>query len=122
MGMLHLSKTLYRSWYVALLTTSINPFVTLTDHRVIPVVTRCSHYFCSACAIRRFTKTPKCAACGQPTGGMFNRADKVINKMQEKKKAKDGAEAEEAGDIPGGIDVEGLKHNDVDSDDDDGND
>ncbi|KAG8975560.1 RNA-splicing factor, partial [Tulasnella sp. 427] len=54
-----------------------------------PVVTRCGHYFCSACAIKRFAKTPKCAACGQPTGGMFNRAEKVIEKMKEKQKAKE---------------------------------
>ena len=52
-----------------------------------PVQTRCGHYFCSACAIKRFAKTPKCAACGTATGGMFNRADKVIDKMKEKKKA-----------------------------------
>ncbi|QRW26961.1 pre-mRNA-splicing factor CWC24 [Rhizoctonia solani] len=31
-----------------------------------PVVTRCGHYFCSACAIKRFAKTPKCMACGAP--------------------------------------------------------
>ncbi|KAE9401035.1 hypothetical protein BT96DRAFT_818465 [Gymnopus androsaceus JB14] len=38
-----------------------------------PIVTKCGHYFCSACAIKRFAKTPKCLACGTPTGGMFNR-------------------------------------------------
>jgi len=51
-----------------------------------PVVTRCGHYFCSACAIKRFAKTPKCAACGIPTGGIFNRADKVVERLKEKKK------------------------------------
>ncbi|KAH9963881.1 hypothetical protein BC827DRAFT_1191738 [Russula dissimulans] len=58
-----------------------------------PIVTRCGHYFCSSCAIKRFAKTPKCAACGAPTGGIFNRADKVISKM---KKAQ--AEEESPGD------------------------
>ncbi|KAG9043156.1 RNA-splicing factor [Tulasnella sp. UAMH 9824] len=61
----------------------------------ICLVTRCGHYFCSACAIKRFSKTPKCAACGQPTGGIFNRADKVIEKMREKQKAKEKNEREE---------------------------
>lgn len=65
-----------------------------------PVVTRCSHYFCSACAIKRFAKTPKCAACGTPTGGIFNRADKIIDKMKEKQKAKEEAEAAEAEGVP----------------------
>lgn len=51
------------------------------------VVTKCGHYFCSACAIKKFSKTPKCAACGAPTAGIFNRADKVIEKMRAKKKA-----------------------------------
>ncbi|KAH7105766.1 hypothetical protein BKA62DRAFT_687892 [Auriculariales sp. MPI-PUGE-AT-0066] len=55
-----------------------------------PVVTRCRHYFCSACAIKRFAKTPKCLACGAPTSGIFNRADKVIDKMRKAKEAEDG--------------------------------
>jgi len=50
-------------------------------------VTRCGHYFCSACAIKRFAKTPKCMACGAPTGGIFNRADKVIKKLNDKRAA-----------------------------------
>ncbi|KAF8302616.1 hypothetical protein DL93DRAFT_2090497 [Clavulina sp. PMI_390] len=58
-----------------------------------PIVTKCEHYFCSACAIKRFTKTPKCAACGAPTAGIFNRADKVIAKMHAKKAEKDKAAA-----------------------------
>ena len=54
-----------------------------------PVATRCGHYFCSACAIKRFSRTPKCAACGAPTGGIFNRADKVLEKIK-KSKEKEG--------------------------------
>jgi len=57
-----------------------------------PVVTRCQHYFCSACAIKRFAKTPKCAACNAPTAGIFNRADKVVEKMRAAKKAKEEKE------------------------------
>lgn len=51
-----------------------------------PVVTRCGHYFCSSCAIKRFAKTPKCLACNAPTGGIFNRADKVIAKRNANKR------------------------------------
>ncbi len=68
-------------------------------------MTRCGHYFCSSCAIKRFAKTPKCAACGAPTGGIFNRADKVIAKMK-KLEAEGGGEAEDDGDAKPQRDVQ----------------
>ena len=75
-----------------------------------PVVTRCGHYFCSACAIKRFAKTPKCAACGAPPGGIFNRADKVIAKLKKKQEAAgaEGADGDGEGDA-GGVQIEGLQ-------------
>ena len=75
-----------------------------------PVVTRCGHYFCSACAIKRFAKTPKCAACGAPTGGIFNRADKVIAKLKKKQEAAgaEGADGDGEGGS-GGVQIEGLQ-------------
>ena len=76
-----------------------------------PVVTRCEHYFCSACAIKRFAKTPKCAACGAPTGGIFNRADKVIAKLKKKQEAadEDGTEEDGGGErTASGVQIEGL--------------
>ena len=56
-----------------------------------PVVTRCKHYFCEKlasylispgpyvidlcrCALENYRKKPRCAVCGQPTGGVFNPA------------------------------------------------
>ncbi|KAI8993940.1 hypothetical protein BD414DRAFT_527889 [Trametes punicea] len=76
-----------------------------------PVVTRCGHYFCSTCAIKRFAKTPKCAACGAPTAGIFNRADKVIAKLKKKQEAEE-AEAQAQGEGGsgggGGVKIEGL--------------
>lgn len=54
-----------------------------------PVQTRCGHYFCSACAIKRFSKTPKCFACGAQTGGIFNSASKVIERMEKRRRDKD---------------------------------
>ncbi|KAJ3746881.1 hypothetical protein EV361DRAFT_926859 [Lentinula raphanica] len=71
-----------------------------------PIVTKCGHYFCSACAIKRFAKTPKCLACGAETGGMFNRADKVIAKMKKKREEKDGSDGE---DNALGVEIEGLR-------------
>lgn len=89
---------------------------TFTD----PIVTRCGHYFDSACAIKRFAKTPKCAACGAPTGGIFNRADKVIEKMKKKHEAEEQEDAQGGdgdGDASTGVQIEGLKGSDGEDED-----
>jgi RING finger protein 113A len=86
------------------------PFACLIcrKHYTDPVVTKCGHYFCSSCAIKRFSKTPKCAACGAPTGGMFNRADKILEKIN-KKKGKIGEDDDGSfGGEVGGVEIEGL--------------
>ncbi|KAK0195105.1 hypothetical protein F5146DRAFT_996812 [Armillaria mellea] len=85
------------------------PFACLIcrKHYTDPIVTRCGHYFCSACAIKRFAKTPKCAACGAPTGGMFNRADKVIAKMNKKRQEK-GDQSDGENDEGEAVEIEGL--------------
>jgi RING finger protein 113A len=72
------------------------------------VVTRCGHYFCSACAIKRFARTPKCATCLAPTGGIFNRADKVLEKMRKKREDKEARE-DAAEDGQDGVQIEGLR-------------
>ncbi|KAF7797561.1 hypothetical protein EIP86_008761 [Pleurotus ostreatoroseus] len=85
-----------------------------------PIVTRCGHYFDSACAIKRFAKTPKCAACGAPTGGIFNRADKVIEKMKKKNEAEEQEDAQGGdgeGDASTGVQIEGLKGSDGEDED-----
>ena len=83
-----------------------------------PIVTRCGHYFDSACAIKRFAKTPKCAACGAPTGGIFNRADKVIDKMKKKREAREQEDEGDNGDAPTGtVEIEGLKGSDEEDED-----
>lgn len=84
-----------------------------------PVVTRCGHYFDSACAIRRFAKTPKCAACGAPTGGIFNRADKIIEKTRKKREEKEAAEEDDGDGAPGGVEIEGLAQQRSDDGDED---
>ncbi|EED82024.1 predicted protein, partial [Postia placenta Mad-698-R] len=74
-----------------------------------PVVTRCGHYFCSACAIKRFSKTPKCAVCFAPTAGIFNRADKVLEKMKKVQAEKGADEADGGGDDTKTVEIEGLQ-------------
>lgn len=50
-----------------------------------PIITKCGHYFCEACALQRYRKNPACAACGAGTGGVFNGA-KGLKKLLERKK------------------------------------
>ncbi|KAI5210428.1 hypothetical protein E4T39_00151 [Aureobasidium subglaciale] len=52
-----------------------------------PVVTKCGHYFCEACALKRHkSKGGKaCANCGADTGGTFNVA-KNLRKLLDKKR------------------------------------
>lgn len=77
-----------------------------------PVVTRCGHYYCSACAIKRYAKTPKCLACGAPTGGIFNRADKIIDKVNKKRAEKDGeGDGDHEGGEGPGVEIVGLADN-----------
>ncbi|KAF8445080.1 hypothetical protein L210DRAFT_3502440 [Boletus edulis BED1] len=84
------------------------PFACLVCRRPYtdPVVTRCGHYYCSSCAIKRYAKNPKCLACGAPTGGIFNRADKVIAKL--KKTQSNESEDKETGNDNGAVEIEGL--------------
>ncbi|KAJ5089182.1 Pre-mRNA-splicing factor cwc24 [Penicillium argentinense] len=50
-----------------------------------PIMTKCGHYFCESCALQRYRKNPKCAACGAGTGGVFNTAKK-LNALLDKKR------------------------------------
>lgn len=60
-----------------------------------PVVTRCGHYFCEACALKRYRKDPSCAACGSGTGGVFNVA-KNLKKLLDRKREMAAARRERA--------------------------
>ncbi|KAF5969287.1 pre-mRNA splicing factor cwc24 [Fusarium coicis] len=53
-----------------------------------PIQTRCGHYFCEPCALKRYRKDPTCAACGAGTNGVFNSA-KNLKKLLEKKKERE---------------------------------
>ncbi|KAL2150021.1 hypothetical protein VTH82DRAFT_7697 [Thermothelomyces myriococcoides] len=64
-----------------------------------PVVTRCGHYFCEGCALKRYRRDPSCAACGAGTNGVFNAAKKLQKLLDKKREraAKRRQEAIEAG-------------------------
>ncbi|CZR63824.1 related to N.crassa uvs2 protein [Phialocephala subalpina] len=67
-----------------------------------PIVTKCGHYFCESCALKRYRKDPSCAACGAGTGGVFNVAKglkKLLDRKREKA-AKRRQKAIEAGEEP----------------------
>lgn len=95
------------------------PFACLIcrKHFTDPVVTRCGHYYCSACAIKRYAKTPKCLACGAPTSGIFNRADKILAKAN-KKRGGDGEREDPETDKASTVKIEGLVEDDEDGDGD----
>ncbi len=57
-----------------------------------PVVTKCRHYFCERCALERYRKNKRCAACGKQTSGVFNPAKEIVAKMDKMKK-EEAAEA-----------------------------
>lgn len=60
-----------------------------------PIVTKCRHYFCEACALKRYRKDPSCAACSSGTGGVFNTA-KALNRLLDKKRERARARREKA--------------------------
>ncbi|KAK9898734.1 hypothetical protein P389DRAFT_132985, partial [Cystobasidium minutum MCA 4210] len=77
------------------------------------VVTRCGHYFGGSCAIKRYAKNSKCFACGASTQGIFNKADKILDRMEKLqqarlKKAKDEEGHDYDADGDGGFEIEGL--------------
>lgn len=51
-----------------------------------PIVTKCGHYFCEACALKRYRKDPSCAICGAGTGGVFNTAKGLAKLLDRKRK------------------------------------
>jgi RING finger protein 113A len=69
-----------------------------------PIVTKCGHYFCESCALKRYRKDPSCAACGAGTGGVFNMA-KGLKKLLERKRR--GAAERRAKTIEAGEEVSG---------------
>ena len=52
------------------------------DSFTTPVVTKCKHYFCEKCALDQYRKSQRCFACGVQTGGVFNPAKEIMEKMK----------------------------------------
>ncbi|KAL9077360.1 MAG: hypothetical protein Q9161_000205 [Pseudevernia consocians] len=76
-----------------------------------PIITKCGHYFCEACALQRYRKNPSCAACGAGTGGVFNGAKnlrKILDRKRERAK-KRREKAKEAGEEVSEEDEEGAE-------------
>ena len=78
-----------------------------------PIVTKCGHYFCEACALQRYRRNPSCAACGAGTGGVFNGAKnlrKILDKKRERAK-KRREKAKEVGEEVSDEEEEGAEEN-----------
>lgn len=50
-----------------------------------PVITVCNHYFCGNCIMQHNKSNPKCPICDKPTFGVYNKAIKLIKKLQKDK-------------------------------------
>lgn len=48
---------------------------------VNPVMTKCKHYFCEKCALAHFKKSTKCFVCEKQTGGFFDPATTIIERL-----------------------------------------
>jgi len=48
---------------------------------VNPVMTKCKHYFCEKCALAHFKKSTKCFVCEKQTGGFFDPATAIIERL-----------------------------------------
>ena len=67
-----------------------------------PIKTRCGHYFCEACVLKRYKNgKPNCEACGASTGGVFNDA-KVLRKLLARKREQAARQDDSKGEEPGG--------------------
>ncbi|KAF1925629.1 uncharacterized protein M421DRAFT_11405, partial [Didymella exigua CBS 183.55] len=59
-----------------------------------PIVTKCGHYFCEPCALKRYRRDPTCAACSAKTYGVFNGAKNLARLLEKKQKWEDRKKAE----------------------------
>ncbi|KAK3898477.1 hypothetical protein C8A05DRAFT_47223 [Staphylotrichum tortipilum] len=70
-----------------------------------PVVTRCGHYFCEGCALKRYRRDPSCGACGAGTGGVFNaakRLEKLLARKREREERRRREARERGEEVSGG--------------------
>lgn len=60
-----------------------------------PIITKCRHYFCEACALQHYRKSKRCYVCNQQTNGVFNPAKELMAKMQKQQAAADQPPSDE---------------------------
>ena len=53
-----------------------------------PVITKCRHYFCEACALSQYRVNPQCPVCNQSTGGLFMPAKDIVAKLKRQEQLK----------------------------------
>jgi RING finger protein 113A len=58
-----------------------------------PVVTKCGHHFCEACACAHFAKSKRCAVCNELTHGTFNAAKKLREQVRARAASVAGVDA-----------------------------
>ncbi|XP_063079405.1 E3 ubiquitin-protein ligase RNF113A isoform X1 [Engraulis encrasicolus] len=46
-----------------------------------PIITKCRHYFCEACALQHYRKSKRCYVCNVQTNGVFNPAKELMAKL-----------------------------------------
>ncbi|XP_032778185.2 E3 ubiquitin-protein ligase RNF113A [Daphnia magna] len=59
-----------------------------------PVVSKCKHYFCEACALKHYRKSQRCFVCGKQTFGVFNPAKVLIERLKLEEEGKTYKEAD----------------------------
>ncbi|KAL1530897.1 hypothetical protein AB1Y20_001788 [Prymnesium parvum] len=59
-----------------------------------PVVTKCEHYFCEACALQHAAKTRRCFVCSEQTHGIFNAAKVIQEKIDAREALKEAEKAD----------------------------
>ncbi|XP_028311685.1 E3 ubiquitin-protein ligase RNF113A [Gouania willdenowi] len=60
-----------------------------------PIITKCRHYFCEACALQHYRKSQRCYVCNTQTNGVFNPAKELIAKMEKQNAATDEPPSDE---------------------------
>ena len=48
---------------------------------------RCKHYFCEKCALEHYKKSQRCYECGKQTGGVFNPAKELQERIRKREEA-----------------------------------
>ncbi|XP_053707114.1 E3 ubiquitin-protein ligase RNF113A [Synchiropus splendidus] len=60
-----------------------------------PIITKCRHYFCEACALQHYRKSKRCYVCNTQTNGVFNPAKELMAKIEKRKAEEDQPPSDE---------------------------